>query len=82
MNEQEWDQAKQKQRSALEVLGPLGFVDNNDDEFPGEIYHQASGVVIDCLRVTPGEIIAFVFKEGERQGEQKARRAIRQAIGL
>lgn len=77
-----YELAASRKESALELLGKLGFVDNNDDEYPGTIFHPATGLTIDVVRIGPAEVIAEVLKRGQQQGEERVQAAIRKTLGL
>lgn len=39
-----------RKASALVVLGPIGFVDNEDDETPGSIFHSGCRITSYLIR--------------------------------
>lgn len=77
-----YELAASRKESALELLAKLGFVDNEDGEFPGTIFHPATGLVIDVAHIAPAEVIANVLQQGRQQGEAQVQAAIRKTLGL
>lgn len=66
----------------LEVLGPLGFVDLEDDEALGAIYHPATMEVYDVSTITPEAVITLVYQRGAQHGAEEAKRRMRESMGL
>jgi hypothetical protein len=77
-----WERAISRKESALRVLGPLGFEDNNDGEAPGAIYHSGSGVVLDAENLKPQDVVHELLRIGRERGVEALRRDLRAAIGI
>lgn len=71
-----------RKASALRVLAPLGFLDNEDSDVPGAIWHPATGVVIDSSRINPRDVIRVVFEAGEREGREVLQTKLCQLLGV
>lgn len=74
------DAVEKRKQSALELLGPLGFVDNEDGEFLSTIFHPACGV-LDTMKLGPGDVVQAIYAIGVRRGEENAKAAMRRALG-
>lgn len=77
-----WEFATSRKESALRVLGPLGFEDNQDGECPGAIYHPETGVVLDAATLRPAMVVHELLRIGRDRGVEALRRDLRAAIGL
>lgn len=73
---------EERKASALRLLAPLGFVDNNDGEAPGTIFHPGTSLVLDTSTVTPAQVVAALVAEGERRGREEVAAAMRRLIGV
>lgn len=71
-----------RKASALRVLGPLGFVDNDDAEAPSTVYHPGTGVVIDTAATVPRSVVAAVFECGRAKGQDEVKSAARRLFGV
>ncbi len=71
-----------RKADALKVLGPLGFVDNEDDEYPSTIFHPGIGQTFDVSATDPMEIVRLIFARGKEVGEATAKGRMRVALGL
>lgn len=60
----------------------LGFVDNEDDEYPGAIWHKGINQVFDISATDPKEIIQVVFARGKEIGDLEAKDRVRAAFGF
>lgn len=74
--------AEQRKQSALKVLGPIGFVDAEDEEVPGAIWHRQTGVTINTMMVKAGDLVGAILEAGEARGRDAAQAAMRKACGL
>lgn len=77
-----WDRAISRKKSALELLGPLGFVDNDDGEAPGAIWHRECHITLDTERMSPAQVIAAVLEIGRERGRSEVQGSVRKALGL
>lgn len=77
-----WERAISRKKSALTILGPLGFVDNDDGETPGAILHPATGMVLDAERLSPAQVVKAIFDEGFLRGSNEVRSQMRRTLGL
>ncbi len=78
----EYDELLEKKAEVLDLIGQFGFVDNENDESPCEIYHKLSGVVIDMTVRTPEEAVSLMASEMYAMGYKDAQREIRKALGI
>lgn len=74
--------AELRKASALRVLAPLGFVDNNDPEAPCTVCHRATGVVVDTATTKPDGVVAAVFERGKAKGQDEVKAAARRLFGV
>lgn len=74
--------ARQRKASALTILSPLGFVDLEDDEVPGGIWHKGTNLTINVMTVKAGDFVDAIVEAGRERGRGEAQRAMRQACGL
>ena len=77
-----WERAISRKESALRVLGPLGFENNDDGEAPGTIYHSGAGVVLDAENLKPQDVVHELLRIGSERGVEALRRDLRAAIGI
>lgn len=73
---------EERKAAMLEVLGPFGFRDFNDDECPGGIWHSETAVCLDTARISEKDVIRCVYEIGARRGGDDARRKMHVALGL
>lgn len=71
-----------RKASALAVLGPIGFIDNEDDETPGTIFHSGCRITLDCAKLSPKDVVAAILEVGQERGKQELRNAMRNALGI
>lgn len=77
-----YNRIQKRKKDALKVLGPLGFVDNEDDEYPGTIYHPGIAQSFDISASEPAAIVNLVFARGKETGVADAKARVRAALGL
>lgn len=77
-----WLRIEHRKRSALKVLEPMGFVDNDDVEEPGAIYLPQTGFIFDCEKGGPGDVMKAAIEFGRKQGEEALQRRLRELLGL
>jgi hypothetical protein len=77
-----WFRIEQRKRSALKLLAPLGFQDNQDAEEPGAVYLPQTGFIFDCAKGGPGEVMQAAIDFGRKQGEEALQRRLRELLGL
>lgn len=71
-----------RKKSALEILGPLGFVDAEDDDAPGAIWHRHTLIAIDVMKVKAGDFVGAILEVGKTRGREAAQKDMRKACGL
>ncbi|CAN7781156.1 hypothetical protein LJR296_008013 [Cupriavidus necator] len=74
--------ALQRKQDALVLLSKLGFVDNEDSEEPGAVYHRETGLVIDCAKVSPAAVVKAAFDAGQEKGIQQIQADVRKVLGI
>lgn len=74
--------AEQRKQSALKLLGPIGFVDADDTEAPGAIWHRQADITINVMMVKEGDLVGIILEVGREQGRSEAQKAMRKACGL
>jgi hypothetical protein len=80
---EKFEDALQRKARWLRGLEPLGFVDNDDGECPGAIYHPGAGVTLDIATLrNPADVVHELLKIGSERGVAALRRDLRAAIGL
>lgn len=73
---------EQRKQRLLALLGPLGFVDNEDDEAPGAVWHAATRTILAADKTTPGDVVAAILAIGKQTGREEAQASMRQALGI
>lgn len=93
-NPEHWDALRQGKLEALEVLSSVGFVDVNDAQHPSWISYwferydphtqevQAVTVFVETEHVSVQDVIKFVYLLGKEHGDEEARSAMREALGI
>jgi hypothetical protein len=76
-----YDRIIEHKLQALKLLGPLGFEDNEDAEFPGVIWHRGINQTFDISATDPKEIVRVVFARGKELGDIEAKARMRAALG-
>ena len=64
------------------LLGPLGFVDNEDDETPGAVWHAATRIILAADKTAPVDVVAAILEIGKAAGREEAQASMRQALGI
>lgn len=82
MGDEYYERIEKRKTAALEILGPLGFVDNEDEEYPGTIYHPGISQSFDISATDPKEIVRLVFARGKEVGTIDTQCAVRKALGI
>lgn len=77
-----WDRAISRKKSALELLGPLGFEDSEDSDDPGAVWHRECNITINTERITPAQVVGAILQIGRERGRSEARNTVRQALGI
>lgn len=80
--QERFDRAVARKESALKILAPLGFVDNDDVESPGTIWHTGCNLTIDTARTSPAEVVEAILIIGRERGRSEIRGEVRAALGL
>ncbi len=80
--EEATDRALSRKASALRLLGPLGFIDNNDAEVLGAIWHPVTGLVLDASSISPAEVVRVIYEAGEAAGREALQRELALLLGL
>lgn len=74
--------AEQRKPRLLALLGPLGFVDNEDDEAPGAVWHAATGIILAADKTAPGDVVAAILEIGKKAGCEEVQASLRKALGI
>lgn len=82
MTDEYYDNILKKKKSALELLSPLGFVDNEDGECPGAIYHPEMKGCIDTNKISPSDVVKIIFQHGKEEGIALVQSNIRKTLGI
>lgn len=82
MGDEYYERLEKRKAAALEILKPLGFVDNEDDECPGTIFHPGISQAFDISATDPKEIVRLVFARGKEVGTTDTQCAVRKALGI
>ncbi len=80
--QEQFDRAVARKESALKLLAPLGFVDSDDDEVPGAIWHKGCALTLDATRMSPAEAVEAILNIGRERGRSEIRVTVRTALGL
>lgn len=73
---------EQRKQLLLALLGPLGFVDNEDDEAPGAVWHAATRIILAADKTAPGDVVAAILEIGKEAGREEAQASMRHALGI
>lgn len=73
---------EQRKHRLLALLGPLGFVDNEDDETPGAVWHAATRIILAADKTAPVDVVAAILEIGKAAGREEAQASMRQALGI
>lgn len=73
---------EQRKQRLLALLRPLGFVDNEDDEVPGAVWHAATRIILAADKTAPGDVVAAILEIGKEAGREEAQASMRHALGI
>ncbi len=82
MTDEHYNHILERKKSALEVLAPLGFVDNEDGECPGAIYHTDIRGCIDINGISPADVVKIIFQRGKEEGIELVQSNVRKTLGI
>ena len=77
-----WDRAISRKNSALELLAPLGFVDSEDSDEPGAIWHRECHITINTERMSPAQVVGAILEIGLERGRSEVQTTMRQVLGI
>ncbi len=77
-----FERAISRKESALKLLEPLGFVDADDAEYPGAIWHRGCALTLDAGRLSPADFMQAILEIGRERGRTDVRNQMRDALGL